>query len=244
MGEIAKFVGYIFLGLTALGIYAEWREEKEGHATPVPEAVATDDGLGLTICNKSNESNGVAFGQKEGESWVTRGWYNLDQNECKIFATNISGNTYYFYAEGIRGSVWGGNYKLCIKPKEAFVINGFESCEAYNYKTVGFEQIKVENSQSTLIHNLAGGKLSKIDSLDIGDGVYVQDFLSDELAIIVRIDKSTNTVKVRRNEDGTTKWVNVSQIITREEAQMNDVGRAVFGATVIWCLFSPESCKN
>lgn len=199
---------------------------------------------GLKICNKSKESNSVAFGQIEDGSWVTRGWYNLDRGECRTFATDISGKTYYFYAEGVRGAVWKGNYNLCIKSQKAFNIKGFKNCEARSYKTVGFEQIEVADGKSSYTQNLTGGKLSKIDSLDIGDGVYVQGFLSDELATVVRIDKSDNTVKVRRAEDGTTAWVNVSRIITREEAAVNDVGRAAVGAAVIWCLFSPESCQN
>lgn len=245
MDGIVKFFGYVFLALIALGLYSQWKEKgplEDGAAST--QEVVEEEGAGFVICNHSNEPNSVAFGQKEGEAWVTRGWYNLEQGACKALAKDIGGKTYYFYAEGTRGSVWAGKYNLCIQAREAFAITGYENCESRNYKTAGFNQVQVERGARSFTQNLTGGKLSKIDSLDVGDRVYVQGFVEDELATIVRIEKSNETVKVQRSGDGTTKWVKVSQIITREEAQMNDVGRAAVGATLIFCLFSPESCKQ
>lgn len=199
---------------------------------------------GLTICNKSREDGGVVLGYQEDDgSWITRGWYNLKQGECTTaIKENTSGRTYYYYAEGVRKGVWSGNYPLCIKPKEAFDITGFNDCEARGYKTVGFHQLKVADGVTSFTQELIGGTLSKIDGLDIGDGVYVQGFFSDELAAVVRIDKENNSVKVRRAEDGTTKWVSIDEVITREEAQMRDVGRASY---IVACLFElVEDCKT
>lgn len=83
-----------------------------------------------------------------------------------------------------------------------------------------------------------------IDALDIGDGVYVQGFFSDELVQIVRIDRASGQVKVRRATDNTTKWVNYSRLISREQNTTNNIGRTVTTGVVIYCLFSPDSCKK
>ena len=103
---------------------------------------------------------------------------------------------------------------------------------------------KVEAEARASAQRPRAGRPRKIDLLDIGDGVYVQGFVSDELAYIVRIDKYDNTVKVRRASDGTTRWVRVNDIITREESRANDFARTIAGGAILICLFSPESCQN
>lgn len=85
---------------------------------------------------------------------------------------------------------------------------------------------------------------SLTSKLDVGDGVYVQGFFSDELAIIVRIDHQNQKVKVRRSRDGTTKWVAARDVLTREQSTINDIGRGAVTIGIIACFFSPESCKK
>jgi len=79
-------------------------------------------------------------------------------------------------------------------------------------------------------------KEQALDLLDVGDGVYVQGFFSDELAMIVRINRANGTVKVRRSKDGTTKWVHHSKVISREQSTANDVVRTIGGGAIIYCL--------
>ena len=74
--------------------------------------------------------------------------------------------------------------------------------------------------------------------------MYVQGVFSDELATIVRIDKEMNMVKVRRNSDGTTKWVNVNDVISREQSQANDVMRGATGVALFICIINPDACRN
>jgi len=249
MDSIAKVIGYFVLALVAIGFISAWKEKRDadegGPARPAVGSVS-DDGSGLIICNRSAEPNSVALGSMEGGSWVTRGWFQLDKQQCKTLARGVSGKTYYVYAEGVRGSVWPerGTHKLCVHPKEAFTITGVQECEPRGFKTAQFRQIQVGADTNSFTYSMTGGKLSKIESLDVGERVYVQGFLSDELVTIVRIEKSNGTVKVERAVDGTSKWVSVDEVLTREEAQMNDVGRAAVGATIVFCLFSPESCQK
>jgi hypothetical protein len=85
---------------------------------------------------------------------------------------------------------------------------------------------------------------SKLDGLDIGDGVYVQGFFSDELVYIVRIDKEKNSVKVRQSQDGYTKWVSGDDIISKEASTVNDAARVGVGIGIMVCLFNPEACQD
>lgn len=85
---------------------------------------------------------------------------------------------------------------------------------------------------------------ANVDDLDVGDGMYLKGALSDELVYVVRIDKSRNRVKVRRSEDGTTKWVSPSKLFDREGSMMNTVERVAVGAVVVGCLLNPEKCKS
>lgn len=87
-------------------------------------------------------------------------------------------------------------------------------------------------------------RTSSLYGLDIGDGVYIQGVFSDELAFVTRIDHASGKVKVRRALDGTTKWVYASSLITREQRNMNNLGRTAVGAAIVVCMFSPDSCKK
>ncbi|MEO1594398.1 MAG: PDZ domain-containing protein [Pseudomonadota bacterium] len=98
---------------------------------------------------------------------------------------------------------------------------------------------------ATLLLGLAPAlHAANIQDLDVGDGMYLQGVLSDELVYVVRIDRSRNRVKVRRSQDGTTKWVNPSQLIDREASVTNDVGRVAVGVGLFVCLANPDACKS
>ncbi len=85
---------------------------------------------------------------------------------------------------------------------------------------------------------------ANIRDLDIGDGMYLQGILSDELVYVVRIDYSSNRVKVQRSKDGTTKWVSASDLISRETSVGNDVGRFAIGTVLFLCALDPDSCRS
>lgn len=199
---------------------------------------------GFEVCNKSNEKLSVAIGFFESSSWKTKGWYGIERNSCKTLHNQPAGKTFYVYAEGNRSSIWSGKYNLCIHPRNAFEINGFKNCASRGYKKVQFNQVEVAAQYSSYSYSLTGGKRSKIDSLDIGDGVYVQGFFSDELSYIVRIDHASNQVKVRSATKGTTRWVAVSQILSEAESTVNDLGRTAIVIGGLYCMFNPNECSN
>lgn len=201
---------------------------------------------GITFCNKSVEDLYFSYGRLEGSAWETHGWYELKVGACKVLeqGREISGKTFYVHAKGNRGGVWGDKYHLCVHPSAAFEIKGSENCRSRGYSQVKFFSITVKDGNNQVEQSFTGGTPSKMASLAVGDGVYVQGLLSDELGYIAALDVANNRVKVRRAEDGTTIWVDESRVITREESRSNDVGRVVGGAALLYCLFNPDECKK
>ena len=208
-----------------------------------PDALA--DKQGLTLCNKSKENQiSVAIGFYADKSWRTEGWFNIKKGECRNNPINypfLFKNHVYLRAESSNRWVWHGEYSLCIKDPEVFSIRGYENCSARGYEKAKFFKVSIKPGSKHYTYSFTGGK---IDSLDIGESVYVRGWLSDELVTIVRIDKSDNTVKVLRSKDGTAKWISVDQIITREQSQFNDAARITIGAGLLYCLFNPQQCQN
>lgn len=202
---------------------------------------------GFTFCNKADQHIDIAIGYYSNGNWKSNGWYGIVENACKDINWNLKSGKYYVYGLGNKGSYWGANYKFCTS-SEAFSISGDKNCSARGFNETGFSEITIKPGTKHFTYTLTGNKpstatrYSKIDYLNVGDGVYVQGILSDELVYIVRIDKSDNTVKVRRRSDGTTTWVKANKIITREQSTVNDVGRTVVVAAALYCLFSPKEC--
>lgn len=201
---------------------------------------------GLKLCNQSVENMFVAYGRVGSSGWETNGWYSVNSGECHTFekGQEIGGHTYYMHAEGVRGSIWGNGYSLCVDSKNAFTIKGPKDCNSRGYQAVNFHEIKVPDGNHQFQYNFSGGKPSKIDSLSVGDGIYVQGVLSDEPSIIVDMDKANNIVKIRRLEDMSTTWVSADRVITREESQVNNAGRTAVGVGILYCMMNPEGCQK
>ena len=216
-------------------------------APPVAAPTVAPDhaaAAGLRICNQSSERGMLALGYRQGETWVSDGWRPLERGACLTVAMRIAGNRYYYYAMGERGGVWGGDYALCIDPQSAFHIEGAGDCEARGYRSRGFGMLEFAADAHDYSLALTGGKPDPLDELEEDDGVYVQGWLSDEMAIVMRVDKANRRVKVRRSEDLTTTWVEADRIITREQAQMNEIGRGAIMLTAGFCLFFPDKCRD
>ena len=114
----------------------------------------------------------------------------------------------------------------------------------FNGQRLNSVELKLVTGLCMYMVVLANANAANINHLDIGDGVYVQGLFSDEMVYVVRIDKSDNTVKVRRASDGTTHWVYANHIIYRNQAIANDIGRAAITVGIVYCLMVPEDCKQ
>lgn len=244
-------------------IDAEFKERKrkaEEQRKKDAELARRKSAKGFEICNRADENAYIAFAAKEAKTWISHGWYKIPIGKCRTLAKVIGGKTYYYFAQGDKGGKWNGKYNLCFQPNDKFTIKGFKDCEDRGYKTGNYKKIEVADNVWELRETLVSQERSayapaiqksssrnnvgKLAELDIGEGVYVQGYFSDELAYIMRIDHQNQRVKVQRPSDGTAIWVGADKIISREESTVNDVGRAAVAIGVFYCIFNPEDCKK
>lgn len=212
-------------------------------ARPAVTLPASAD-TGLQVCNRSTERSALALGYRDGDAWVSEGWHVLERGQCLRAAERSAGKTFYYHSTGERGGSWGSGYTLCIKPVEAFRIEGTADCETRGFGAALFDKLEIPADRDGYTLTLTGGTPDPLDDLEEGDGVYVQGWLADEMSIVMRIDRAARRVKVRRSEDLTTIWVPADRIITREQSQVNEVGRAATVLTVGFCLLFPDKCGD
>ena len=112
MGEIAKFVGYIVLGLIAFGIYAQWKEKNEGTATPANLAdcriVAVDSIVDTYIIN-NNPDFGYTIrttirnigqeGQLKVRAFLSTSEGNFERSQALTFQSNQEAALSYQFPE-------------------------------------------------------------------------------------------------------------------------------------------------
>jgi uncharacterized membrane protein len=94
------------------------------------------------LCNKTKSRVGVALGYKDGETWVTEGWWNIAANSCEtLLRGGLVARYYYVYAiDYDHGGEWGGKAFMCTREKE-FTIRGIDDCLARGYDRTGFFEI-------------------------------------------------------------------------------------------------------
>lgn len=102
----------------------------------------------LTICNDSASRVAVAIGYKDGEEWVTEGWWNLQPASCEpILPEPLRERFYYIYArDWDTGGDWGGATPMCTQTK-VFTIRGVEDCRGKGYDRSGFSEIDTQGEQ-------------------------------------------------------------------------------------------------
>jgi uncharacterized membrane protein len=121
-----RFILFIFLWLTsALAAHADFR-----------------------LCNKTNARIGVSVGYKDGENWITEGWWNLQGQSCEtILRGALVARFYYIYAlDYDKGGEWGGRAFMCSRDKE-FTIRGVTDCLARGYDRTGFMEIDTQDQK-------------------------------------------------------------------------------------------------
>lgn len=103
----------------------------------------------LNICNDSDSRVAVAVGYKDGEEWVTEGWWNLQPKSCEpILPEPLGERFYYIYArDWDTGGDWGGSTPMCTQSK-VFTIRGVEDCQAKGYDRSGFSEVDTGGAQS------------------------------------------------------------------------------------------------
>jgi uncharacterized membrane protein len=110
------------------------------------------------LCNSTKSRVGVAVGYKDGESWVTEGWWNVAASSCETLLKGpLVARYYYVYAlDYDHGGEWGGSAFMCTREKE-FTIRGIDNCLARNYNRTGFFEIDTGEQRSWTVQLTEGG---------------------------------------------------------------------------------------
>lgn len=101
------------------------------------------------LCNATKSRVGVAVGYKDGETWVTEGWWNVGGASCETLLKGpLVARYYYVYAlDYDKGGEWSGDAFMCTREKE-FTIRGIDNCLARNYSRTGFFEIDTGEQRS------------------------------------------------------------------------------------------------
>jgi len=101
------------------------------------------------LCNNTGSRVGVAIGYKDGENWMTEGWWNLSSRSCEtILRGPLASRYYYIYAVDYdRGGEWSGKAFMCTRDKE-FTIRGISDCLARGFERTGFFEVDTIQQQS------------------------------------------------------------------------------------------------
>jgi len=101
------------------------------------------------LCNATKGRVGVAVGYKDGDTWVTEGWWNVGASSCETLLKGpLVSRYYYVYAiDYDHGGEWGGTAYMCTREKE-FTIRGIDNCLARNYNRTGFFEIDTGEERS------------------------------------------------------------------------------------------------
>jgi uncharacterized membrane protein len=133
-----------FLALCALVTSTVWAET----------AFAVD----FRLCNSTKSRVGVAVGYKDGESWVTEGWWNVAAASCETLLKGpLVSRYYYVYAlDYDKGGEWGGAAFMCTREKE-FTIRGIDNCLARNHSRTGFFEVDTGEQRSWTVQLTESG---------------------------------------------------------------------------------------
>jgi uncharacterized membrane protein len=101
------------------------------------------------LCNNTGSRVGVALGYKDGEGWITEGWWNVPSRTCEtLLRGSLVARYYYIYAVDYdRGGEWSGHAYMCSREKE-FTIRGSNDCLARGYDRTGFVEVDTREQRS------------------------------------------------------------------------------------------------
>ncbi|WP_088622829.1 DUF1036 domain-containing protein [Oceanicola sp. 22II-s10i] len=128
-------------------------------ALAVPSAATA----GLTFCNDSGRSQSIAIGYKVGESYLSRGWWNLDPGACKEVLTGDLTQRYYYYRMESRGYSFDGDYAFCAE-NAAFRIEGDTACATRGYDERRFRKIDTGKTAKTFTYTVTGSSQTALKS--------------------------------------------------------------------------------
>ena len=120
-----------------------------GAAMGLAPSVAFAD---LRMCNTTGSRVGVAIGYRDGQGWITEGWWNLAPRACEtLLRGTLAARFYYVHAVDYdKGGEWTGKSVMCTRNKE-FTIRGIEDCLARGYERAGYFEVDTGEQKSWTI---------------------------------------------------------------------------------------------
>ncbi|NOX74804.1 MAG: DUF1036 domain-containing protein [Alphaproteobacteria bacterium] len=109
---------------------------------------------GLSICNKADVQHSFAVAFKDGESYVSKGWWNIDPGACKtVIGGDLTRRYYYFRAIATGRDFTGAEYAFCTV-QASFDIVGDENCQSRGYDKSLFKKLDTGKSAKDFTLNL------------------------------------------------------------------------------------------
>jgi len=104
------------------------------------------------ICNDTKSLVGAALGYKDGEKWLSEGWFQVPAETCSsLIEGDLNSRFYYIYAEDAdKGGQWRGDVFLCTNERE-FKIEGVEDCFTRGHIKTGFFEIDTGNRNNWMV---------------------------------------------------------------------------------------------
>ena len=106
----------------------------------------------LKLCNQTPSRVGISVGyldpaQKDGNGWITEGWWNVASKTCEtLLKGTLQGRFYYVHAVDYdRGGEWAGASFMCTADKK-FTIKSVSDCPKEGYKRTGFFEVDTGES--------------------------------------------------------------------------------------------------
>lgn len=118
-------------------------------------AMATQDKLGLDLCNRTKHLVWAAVAAHQPNSDISSGWVRVEPGTCrKAIKGKLTSSTYYLYAEGVdeagivtregdHNLLWSGDTVFCTKSTR-FEIRDRDQCLARGFDERRFMLIKTD----------------------------------------------------------------------------------------------------
>lgn len=86
------------------------------------QASATALAGGLHVCNESGERVQVALVRYEGGTWVSQGYWRLQNTKCATLTASLTNSRYYVHAFGDSGRIFAGKHKFCTNAFASYLL--------------------------------------------------------------------------------------------------------------------------
>jgi uncharacterized membrane protein len=136
-------------------------------ASAVVLAASPAQAIDFRLCNGTSSRVGVAIGYKNGDTWITEGWWNIAASSCETLLSGpLVARYYYVYAlDYDHGGEWGGTSFMCTGEKE-FTIRGIDNCLTRGHNRTGFFEIDTGEQRSWTVQLSESGDGSAAASLE------------------------------------------------------------------------------